>query len=226
MVRLLSQIKNYLLPDGTQPRKIRSGPFKGIVMNLSLRSQSQIYCGLFEKETHPWLKRLSRRISTAIDIGAAYGEHTLYFLMKTEAAKIYAFEPDNNVLSLLNDNLSLNRQRQSKRLEIVTAFLGDGASGEIQLDSLWDSVQTPCLIKMDVDGAEEGILRGAVKLNATPGIRWLIETHSPELELACLDILKGAGFQTRVIRNAWWRVFIPELRPIRQNRWLAAWKTD
>jgi hypothetical protein len=67
-------------------------------------------------------------------------------------------------------------------------------------------------------------LRGTVGINKMPGVRWIIETHSLDLENGCIELLRSAGFQTRVIPNGWWRVFIPELRPIAHNRWLAAWK--
>ena len=77
---------------------------------------------------------------------------------------------------------------------------------------------------MDVDGAEAEILKGATALNRMAGVRWLIETHSKDLERECVKQLEAAGFENRIIRNAWWRVVIPELRPIEHNRWLAAWK--
>ena len=194
-------------------------------MNLDLRDQTQLYLGLFERETYPWLIRLSRRIRTAVDIGAAEGEYTLFFLTKTKATEVYAFEPDANCLRILNENLELNNMAQSQRLEMSTKFVGDSEDGQqIRLDSLVGSIHSPCLIKMDVDGAEEYILRGAKMLNALPDIRWLIETHSQQLETACERILSLAGFHIRIIRNAPWRVTIPELRPIPHNRWLAGWK--
>ena len=195
-------------------------------MGLSLRSQTQVYLGLFEKETHPWLNRLSKGITTAIDIGVAHGEYTLYFLTKTKAAKVFAFEPDVSLLPYLQENLKLNGLDQSQRLEISTKFLGvSDTEQEIRLDSLANSVCAPCFIKMDVDGAEEQILNGAKTINGLPGVRWLIETHSKELEVTCEGILTAAGYQTRTIPKAAWRVFVPEQRPSEHNRWLAAWKS-
>jgi len=194
-------------------------------MSLSLRTQTQLYLGIFEKETHTWLARLSKGIKTAIDIGAAYGEYTLYFLMKTQASKVFAFEPDVSLSPYLYENLKLNGLDQSMRLEISHKFLGASDGDQVvPLDSIESSVQAPCLIKMDVDGAEEEILNGAGKINGLPGIRWLIETHSRDLEVACEEILRASGFQTRIILNAAWRAFVPEQRPIEQNRWLAAWR--
>jgi hypothetical protein len=222
--RLLSDLKNLMVSPERKPRRILAGPFRGIVMGLSLQTQAQFYVGLFERETHPWLNRLTQDISTAIDIGVAYGEHTLYFLTKTKA-KVFAFEPDVSCLPFLRENLELNSVDESDRLVISSRFVGaSDTEQEVRLDSLAASVRTPCFVKMDVDGAEEEILQGAKSLNSLPGVRWLIETHSKELEDACVGILAASGFQTRIIANAWWRVFIPEMRPSAHNRWLAAWK--
>jgi hypothetical protein len=224
-MRPLSWLKNLVVPAGRKPRRIVFGPFQGITMALSLRHQTQIYLGLFEREVHPWLVRLSRAIHTAIDIGADSGEYTLYFAMRTNAARVLAFEPNPESLPQLQENLKLNSLAESSRLELSTAMVGesDGAD-KVSLDSLAGSMQLPCFIKMDVDGAEAEILKGAATLNGLGGVRWLIETHSKSLESQCLEQLKAAGFETRIIRNAWWRTLIPELRPIEHNRWLAAWK--
>jgi len=226
-MRFLSALKNIVVRSERKPRKILAGPFKDIKMDLSLRDQAQIYLGLYERETHPWLTRLSEDLKTAVDIGAAHGEYTLFFLVKTNAGRVHAFEPDASCLPLLYENLTLNGLAKSERLQISRTFVGDSEGPQqIRLDTLAGSIATPCFIKMDVDGAEEHILRGAASLNALPGIRWLIETHSKELEAACVEILSQAGFHTRIVRNARWRAILPELRPIPHNRWLAAWKSD
>jgi len=224
-MRLLSTLKNLVIRSERKRRRILAGPFKGIQMDLSLRDQSQLYLGLFEREIYPWLIRLSDGICTAVDIGAAHGEYTLFFLMKTGATSVRAFEPDAGCLRLLQENLLLNGVAASGRLDISASFVGDSEGPQrVRLDSLAGSIATPCLIKIDVDGEEERVLKGAKTLNALPGIRWLIETHSKELEVACVKILSEEGFETRIIRNAPWRAVVPELRPIPHNRWLAAWR--
>ena len=68
-MRLVSDLKNLMVSPERKHRRILAGPFRDIVMGLSLRSQTQVYLGLFEKEIHPWLNRLSKGIATAIDIG-------------------------------------------------------------------------------------------------------------------------------------------------------------
>jgi len=227
IMKLRSHLKNVLVSPERKARKILAGPFRNIMMGLSLRNQTQTYLGLFEKEIHPWLYRLSKGISTAIDIGAAPGEYTLYFLTKTEATKVFAFEPDVNLFPCLHENLRLNGLDQLQRLELFSKFLGlFDTAHEIRLDSLATSILGPCFIKMDVDGGEEQIFEGAKTINVLADVRWLIETHSYQLESLCEGIVSAAGFQTRIIPNAVWRVFVPEKRPIEHNRRLAAWTSQ
>jgi len=194
-------------------------------MNLRLRTQMQMFLGLYERETHSSLTRLSDGVATAMDIGVAFGEHTLFFLKNTKAASVYAFEGDPGWVGTIRENLHLNGLDESPRLEIVSKFLGDSEQ-ETPLDSFAARVQPPCMIKMDVDGAEVRILNSAKAINALPGVRWLIETHSRELEADCLKLLRAAGFETRIIPQRWWRALVPNVNSGATGvGWLAAWKS-
>jgi hypothetical protein len=77
-------------------------------------------------------------------------------------------------------------------------------------------------VKADVEGAEADVLRGADAFMRRGGVAWLIETHSAPLEAECLAILRGRGYDPRVITPAWWRVVVPEARPIPHNQWIVA----
>jgi len=221
---VLSKIKRLVVPTGVAVRAIRGGPFRGLKMNLDLASQTQVYLGLFEREVYTQLRTLSAGVATAIDIGAAYGEYTLYFLSRTTARKILAFEPADDVRVRLLANLELNHVAHDRRLEISAKFVGrENNDSCCSLDALL-SVVPPCFIKMDIDGGEVAVLEGAGRLLRSIDSRWLIETHSPQLEQNCISILSRAGYQTHVIRNAWWRLFLPEQRPSEHNRWLIAGK--
>lgn len=227
-MRLFSALKSAIISEQRKPRRVLFGIFRGIKLELSLRNQLQTYLGLFEHEIQSWTKTLSRGIKTAIDIGAAEGEYTLFFLLDTNAENVYAFEPSSHCLEIFARNTQLNNiATHSRNLHLSNSLVGrhDGDT-VVTLDSLANSINSPCLIKMDVDGSEEDILLGASSLNSRSGVRWLIETHSPDLENACIHLLKTAGFETKIIEKAWWRVIIPERRPIPHNRWVAAWKTE
>ena len=109
---------------------------------------------------------------------------------------------------------------------MIQKFVGNEEGDQrLRLDSLLVSLKEPCFIKMDIDGGEVEVLRGSARLLEFDDVRWLIETHSVELEAECIRILQEAGYVTKIIRNAWWRFFIPEQRPIPHNRWLIAHKS-
>ena len=223
ILRLFSSVKQRLVPAGVTPRVIQAGPFRGLKMELDLHGQTQVYLGLFEREVHPWVTELSRGIHTAIDIGSAHGEYLLYFLRKTAAQRVLGFEPDESCWPALQRNLALNSLSGDARLSLSNQFISaqDG-DRQISLDSLLPQVGGPCLVKMDVDGLEGRILAGASRFLALAPARWIVETHSPELEREVIDIFTEAGYQTRILSQAWWRLFVPEHRPGAQNRWLVA----
>lgn len=222
---LLTRAKNLCVSTERRPRSILSGPLRGIQMNLELRTQAQLYLGLYERETFPWIRRLSRGINSGADIGVAEGEFTLFLLTRTGAAQVWAFEPNPAVRPLFEANLQVNGMENTPRLNIVEKFAGDGAGpGEMRLDDMAGELQQPCFIKVDAEGAEGRILRGSSGLDILEDVRWLVETHSQALEIECLQILRERGYHTEVIRQARWRKVLPDYRPLEHNRWLAAWR--
>ncbi len=222
---ILSQIKRSVMPSGSSPHTILTGAYRGLRMNIDLQSNSQLWVGTFEREVGPWLRRLANGIKTGIDIGAGHGEYTLFLLRKTSAKHVHAFEPDPVTMSSLRSNLILNDSEETGRLTTYSRFVGEGrAEGEISLDQLASKVEGPCLVKIDVEGHEPFVLKGARRLLAEYETRWIIETHSVEAERDCLAILRDAGYTAKVIDRSWWRGILPERRLIPHNRWLVAWK--
>lgn len=221
---MFSPVKQLLFPPGLAPRAIKTGPFRGLKMELDLQGQTQLYLGLWEREVYPWLERLSQGIRTAVDIGSAEGEYLLYFLKRTNATRVFAFEPDPDCEPALSRNLELNgMDTANPRLMLSNHYVGRRTGPQMSsLDKIAPQILGPCMVKMDVDGQETEILAGAKSLLELNDVRWLIETHSVELERDCLAILQEAGYQTQIIPNAWWRMIVPEHRPGAQNRWLAA----
>ena len=225
-MRLLSNVKQRLVPAGIAPRVIQSGPFRGLKMELDLRGQTQVYLGLFEREVHPWVTELSRGIHTAIDIGSAQGEYLLYFLSRTDAAQVLGFEPDESCWPALRRNLALNGLTGDPRLALSNQFISSNNDARnVSLDSLVPRIGGPCLVKLDVDGQEANILAGASKFLAQSQARFIVETHSVELEHDVIGIFENHGYQLRILTQAWWRMFVPEHRPGPQNRWLVATRT-
>lgn len=222
-MRLLSSVKQKLVPAGISPRVIQSGPFRGLKMELDLRGQTQVYLGLFEREVHPWVTELSRGIHTAIDIGSAQGEYLLYFLKRTSAVHVLGFEPDETCWPALRRNLALNGLTDDNRLSLSNQFISSNDDARnVSLDSLVPRISGPCLVKLDVDGLEANILSSANQFLAQPQARFIVETHSAQLERDVVGIFENHGYQVRILTQAWWRILIPEHRPGPQNRWLVA----
>jgi hypothetical protein len=220
---LLRFAKGLVVPRGPRKRTILTGPLRGIRMDLDLATQTQLYLGLFERELHPWIERLSCGAATVVDVGAAHGEYTLFALLKTTADRVIAFEPDPAMLARLRRNLH-PYAAAAARLQLHQARLGATDSNRcVSVATLARSIVGPCLVKMDIDGGEGGILKAAAETGFldVPDLRWIIETHSQSLEEYCLSILGAHGYTTSVVPNAWWRTLVPEHRSA-HNRWLAA----
>jgi Methyltransferase small domain len=217
-------LKNAVVPGGYQEKTILAGLFKGIRMNLDLRTQTQFYLGLFERELYPWMLRFAAGVRTVVDVGAGHGEYTLFALLKTDAERVVTFEPDPAAIEQLERNLDANHLARCRRLNLHTRRLGPADSPEsISVNALTDSILPPCLLKVDIDGGEAQLLGAASSgLLRASGLLWVIETHSVPLEKACVSILAAHGYRTRVVPNAWWRAVIPEQRVTEQNRWLVA----
>jgi hypothetical protein len=194
-------------------------------MHLDLQSETQLWIGTFEREVSGWLRRFSRGIVTGIDVGAGHGEYTLFLLAKTSAQRVVAFEPDAKTIASLRANLSLNELGESNRLVLFDRFVGGGQShDEMALDALPFSITGPCLVKIDVEGREASVLRGARRLLVQEDLRLIVETHCEEAERDCMALLQDAGYRMRVVSQGWWRGLLPENRPSPHNRWLVAWK--
>lgn len=224
LAKIKRQVMNSgIIKPGKVPRVVRFGIFKGIKLLLDYSSQAQMHLGLYEREIYKITKKLSNRIKTAIDVGADEGEYTLYFLMKTSAETVITCEPRKESLNLLKHNLGLNNLEKDSRLKLVSKFITDTNSvKQCTINSLLHYIRTPCLIKVDVDGEESSLLHGAEDCLRLNDVRWLMETHSKELEEECVKLFKSKGYNVQIIVNAWWRLFVPEYRPIPHNRWLVA----
>lgn len=224
MPRVLSAIKGWAVSAGSRTRRIRSGAFKGLKMDLDLRCQMQMVLGLAEREVFPYLRTLTRRARTGIDIGAAAGEYTLFFLAQPHMQQVFAFDAANEFPADLSTNLASNGFADDPRALLIRKYVSDQEDADrCTLDALAEDLEGPCVVKIDVDGGEGAVLQGAHKLLEREDVAWIIETHSEDLERECDEVLQSKGLLTTIIKNAWWRVLLPERRPIPHNRWLAAW---
>ncbi len=143
------------------------------------------------------------------------------------AKQVDAFEPRLKARQKVLKNINSNLSEPRTRLEFSAKYLGAANSDNAcTLDSLASSIVGPCFIKIDVDGGEADILRGATRILKLAGVRWLIETHSQKLEQECVELLGRTGYKVIIVHQAWWRRFVPELRPGVHNQWLIATQSE
>jgi precorrin-6B methylase 2 len=224
-MRIHRMIKSLLIrafPQGNRPRRVVSGIFRGIILQLELTWGLQMWLGLYEREVQPVMNTMLRRAGSCVDIGAGYGEIPCLCLTRHPSLPVVAIEPNTDSLHYLRRNLELNAFA-NPRLKILPLFAGEGPPATHRsLTEIVADLPTPVFIKLDVDGPEAEILQAAHGWLAARQALLLIETHSFEAEEKITRQLAGLGYSVRLVRPAWWRNLIPEKRPLPHNRWLVA----
>lgn len=208
------------MPSGSRPRTIPFGPFKGLILNVDLRSQSQFYFGLWELETRPYIRAALKGSNWIIDVGAGFGE--LCILFRRNFCHTIAIEPDATSLSLLRSNLALNGLSDSD-VEIVPKYVGTVSEQDhVRLDDIQVDRLGAGFIKIDIEGLEADALDGAESLLSEANVKLLVEVHSRKSESRCIEFLEQHQYSSKIINNACWRRLIPEQRPLPHNRWVWA----
>jgi FkbM family methyltransferase len=194
----------------------------GSVMALSMRDHQHraiYFYGEYEPEITDLFQRLVTPGCTVFDVGANAGYFSL-LSCECGAAHVHAFEPNPAVRSLLAQSSKLS----SGDIEVVPAACSDhdgrttlyvatpantGKSSlkrktensvEVDLITLdgyaRDSGARPDLIKVDVEGSEFEVLRGARSLLETARPTVIAETKNPDV----LDLMKSFGYTPNTIR--------------------------
>lgn len=195
-------------------RRVPLGLFQGLTLEIDFAKQTQLFLGLYETEIAHALTMSAAEAAWMIDIGAGVGELALWFLRRTNGT-VYAYEPSGAARDAFDRNRHYNREGT---LHLSAEGIGD----RFALDEVPVDRSQKGLVKIDVDGAEMEVLRSGARLLGSHCADYVIEVHSQLLEAECIEVLSSAGYSAAVIDNAWWRVFVPERRPIPHNRWLHA----
>lgn len=152
-----------------------------------------------EKMLTPFRKHIPK-CGVVIDCGAMIGDHTVtYADWVTLCGRVYAFEPNPEAFACLVLNthqmpqvtafrIGLSDVSGSSNVQVSpnagASYLQDGDGPEISLMSLDEFQITPDFIKIDVEGYEPKVLRGAADTIARSRPVMLIEVNSGALERA------------------------------------------
>lgn len=203
------------------PVPILQGPLRG---KLWVKGSSDNGCwlGSFEYDKQRLMSSMLHAGDTVYDVGANVGYYTLLASHKVgPTGRVVAFEPLHVNVRVVQRHLRLNRLRNVSVHEVAVSDhdgrarfaphasnamgkLSDSGTVEVatvSLDSLTNAaqLQDPNLIKIDVEGAEVGVLRGAAQLlgRARPAI--LLATHGAAIHRECCDFLRNIGYSLRPI---------------------------
>jgi hypothetical protein len=217
-------IKRLFFGTGTQPRKIMFGLASSIKMNIDIDNKSQRYLGLDEREIQRSFKKFSAASAVFVDVGASDGYYGLIYYKLRKDGTQYLFDANSSFAEQQRSHFQINDFRADK-INFISKFVSNITDdNHIALNDFIKDPAATVFVKIDVDGGELDVLKGLENVLKRNNCKLIVETHSKELEDACIAYLQQFNYSTTIIPNAWWRLFVPELRPIPHNRWFRAEK--
>ena len=199
---------SYLLVPSQKMRtlRVRSGPGRGLLFELNPRWETPTWDGSYELAVQQVLQERLKEGSVFYDVGANIGFYSL--LAARQRAQVFAFEPDVQNAESLERHVRLNsfgakieiiRVAVFSTSGFVTLEPADSTKGHgnahvgPNIENSHPTVKVPCTtlddftrehlvpdtIKIDVEGAESNVLKGAEKLFTQSRPHLICEVHDP-----------------------------------------------
>jgi hypothetical protein len=181
-------------------------------MPIDFHHHTLLYLGLYEIELSGFFQSAIKTGSHSFDVGGSGGYDAL-LMAKLSGGPVISFECDPSSASAMRETFARNHFT----IEVVEAFVSDTDVDRCKtLDLVASETFIPDLIKIDVEGAEDAVLRGARRILAERKPHLVIEVHSVDKDVACLQILRSHGYEPRIVNQRRW---LKEHRPLAHNRW-------
>ncbi|MDX1976397.1 MAG: FkbM family methyltransferase [Pseudanabaenaceae cyanobacterium bins.68] len=183
------------------------------------------WLGSYEYEKQLLFQQTIKSGDVVFDIGANVGFYSLLAsVIVGNQGQVFAFEPLPRNLTYLRTHLALNHCENVRVFPVAVAdFSGKiqfdqsenhcighiSTTGELEVDatSLDDlyaqaQISLPNHLKIDVEGAELAVLKGASQVinRAFPTI--FLATHGAEVHQACCALLKSWGYELKSLTAA------------------------
>lgn len=198
----------HLLPARGQKRlRVKNGPARGLVLELNPRWEHTAWEGIYEQSVQQLFVKFLKNGAIVYDVGANYGFYSL--LGARAGAEVFAFEPHKENAEALARHADMNGLASHVHIvsSAVYSYTGDialeppaiaGAHGNAStqprgsktlntvnvpcttLDNFIQTNPEPSLVKMDVEGAESEVLRGADRLFRVCRPHLLCEIHDEQ----------------------------------------------
>jgi FkbM family methyltransferase len=220
---LALRMLDLLAPTGRyEVLEVQSGALEGAVLEVDVRKQREMIAGSYELAVQEALARYLEKGQVAYDVGAHLGFFTLLMArLVGDQGRVVALEPDPFMGTALENNLRLNRVTN---VSVIKAAAGASAGkrrfspghgagighlaedGEVAvegttIDDLGAVFGSPDLIKVDVEGGELEVLKGAWTTLSSRKPALVIELHGPDNEAAATDLLGGFGYEIHYVED-------------------------
>jgi FkbM family methyltransferase len=203
------------------------GPLRGCWWQLASGGKvARLLLGTYEPEQSGLFQKHIRAGEQVLDIGAAAGYYTLLAArLVGPSGQVVAFEPDRANLRYLRAHVRANRLKQVTVLPLAvgeqsgqfrfgggtgtgTGRLCDEGVHEVAVQRLDDLAAerdlAPRHVKIDVEGAELGVLRGGERTIREFRPTIFLSTHdwiAPGVHRACCELLAAWGYRLQPIRG-------------------------
>jgi len=195
--------------------RIKAGPLKGRKWIFS--TGRNFLRGQYEVEKTEGIVRTISEDDIVFDIGAHVGYYTLIMAqIAGPRGHVFAFEPRKLNRDFLKKHIRLNDftnvtvfpycvgdTRRTVHFETRTGtgtgHVSDEGDISVEMISIDDAVEegllrAPSAIKLDVEGAENLVLDGAMKTIAAHKPKMILAVHSDQLEAYCRNKLEPLGY--------------------------------
>lgn len=122
--------------------------------------------------------RLSNPLPTIVDIGAAIGDSTLFFIQKYPKAKLYAYESQKSLFKLLRENINHNIFDNSN-ISLVNKMVVKKSNNKDQIEfrNILDSIDGKIdLLKIDIEGGEYELIDD-ILISSKKILKLAVELH-------------------------------------------------
>jgi len=209
-----------LIPENTAA-PILSGQLRGKKWLIE-STRKACWLGIYEKPFQQLLAEHLRSSKVFYDIGAHVGFYSLLASGLMSSGIVYSFEPVPRNVFYLRRHLSLNNAGNVRVMQIAIsdhdgsdAFqeVSDRASGHLGSGSLPVDVRSidsllvrqelapPDCMKIDVEGEELKLLRGATACVTRYKPTIFLGTHSEQLYVECKGLLCDLGYSLKTVQN-------------------------
>ncbi|HEY4864654.1 MAG TPA: FkbM family methyltransferase [Candidatus Dormibacteraeota bacterium] len=178
--------------------RIPDGMASGLRMQMDPRLDAELARGCHENWMQEILDQALEPGASFCDVGAHIGLFSLGAARVVgESGEVVALEPDPRNHRRLVRNVKRNGMCNLRALN-VAAWSSPGEK-RARLDALLS--RPPDVVKVDVDGAEIEVLRGAGAILRSGRSTWLVKAYGAQRLRQVAAILSQSGYAPRVVRE-------------------------